>query len=165
MNTASLQRAPTFVLKAILVLIGLGVLALCMFAFPTIWVGADIEWSQLMGLLRLALVGIFASAIPFFIALSQAFKLLHLIDKNNAFSDEAVKALAVIKYCAIVFSALYMTIMPLAVGVAELDDAPGAVVIAFAIACSPLIVATFVAVVQRLLQSAVAMKAEQDFTV
>lgn len=165
MNALPLKRAPTLVLKAVLVLIGLGVLALCVFLFPNVWVGAPKEWPQVTHVLYPALIGLFASAIPFFIALFQAFTLLHLIDKNEAFSDRSVKALAAIKYCAIVFSALYMTAMPLAFVVADLDDAPGLVVIAFAVACSPLIVATFAAVVQRLVQSAVAMKAEHDFTI
>ena len=40
----------------------------------------------------------YVAAIPFFVALYQAFKLLSYIDKNQAFSELSVKALKKIKY-------------------------------------------------------------------
>src|SRR4026207_975589 len=43
----------------------------------------------------------YAAAIPFFVALYWAFKLLGYIGKNKVFSLGSVKALRTIKYCAI----------------------------------------------------------------
>jgi hypothetical protein len=111
------------------------------------------------------LIGLYATVIPFFFALYQAFRLLHNIDKNHAFSEASIKALRNIKYCAIVMSVLYWTCMPLVFVFADLDDAPGAVLIGAALASSPLIVATFVAVLQKLVQNALDMKLENDLTV
>jgi cytochrome bd-type quinol oxidase subunit 2 len=49
---------------------------------------------------------VYASLIPFFIALYQAFKLLEYIGQNKAFSLNSVRTLRSIKYCAIVMSIL-----------------------------------------------------------
>ena len=58
------------------------------------------------------LIVMYVSAIPFYIALYQAFKLLSYIDKNQAFSELSVKALKKIKNCAITISGLYVVILP-----------------------------------------------------
>ncbi len=159
------KRASTFVLKAVIVVIGLGVLTMCVFLFP--WL-----YAQLMKappgfgfVINSALVGFFATPVPFFIALYQAFRLLQNIDGNNAFSELSVEALRLIRYCAIAMSVLYAACMPLVYVFAELDDAPGVILIGAAITVAPLVVATFAAVLQKLIQSAVDMKSEQDLTV
>ena len=48
---------------------------------------------------------------------------------------------------------------------AELDDAPGLGVIALAFVCMPLVIATFAAVLEKLLQNAIDIKSENDLTV
>ena len=60
---------------------------------------------------------------------------------------------------------LYLSGMPVVYAEAQIEDAPGLVIIGFAIASIPLVVATFVAVLQRLLQEALEIKSENDFTV
>ena len=67
----------------------------------------------------------YVSAIPFYVALYQAFKLLSYIDKNQAFSELSVRALKNIKICAITISGLYVVVMPFVFIIAEIDDAPG----------------------------------------
>ncbi|MDD4319568.1 MAG: DUF2975 domain-containing protein [Candidatus Peribacteraceae bacterium] len=112
-----------------------------------------------------ALIGFFATALPFFFALYQAFKLLHYIDTNNAFSASSVLALRTIKYCAIAMSILYATGLPMLFIIAELDDAPGLGAMGLAIVFAPLVVATFAAVLQKLVRNALDMKLELDVTV
>ena len=53
---------------------------------------------------------------------------------------------------------LYLGGVPLLFPIADADDAPGLVVIGFAIACVPIIVAVFAAVLQKLVQGVVDMK-------
>lgn len=162
----TIKRASTLFLKAVLVVIGIAVLALTIFAFANIWVGAAAEWPDFTYVIYPGLLGIFLTVIPFLFALFQAFKLLQYIDKNNAFSDLSIKALRYIKYSAVTMTVLYMVaIMPIAFIVAHLDDAPGAVPIAAAFACTPLVVATFAAVLQKLIQSGLDLKSENDLTV
>jgi len=134
------------------------VLALCIFALPSAWKGGSAEFPTASRSVFLIVIGLYVTAIPFFIALWQALKLLQLIDTNKAFSDLSVAALKKIKYCAIVIGVLYLGGVPLLFPIADADDAPGLVVIGFAIACVPIIVAVFAAVLQKLVQGVVDMK-------
>ena len=160
-----MKQPSTLFLKAVLVLIGLAVLTFCIFAIPAIANGIGIEFPSIAPLRHAILVGLWATAVPFFIALYQAFKLLSYIDKNIAFSDLSVKALRNIKYAAIAMSGLYMLGMPVVFMIAEADDAPGAVLFGLLFACSPIVIAVFAAVLQKLVKSAIEIKSENDLTV
>jgi biotin transporter BioY len=113
----------------------------------------------------LVFIDLYATAIPFYFALYQAFKLLIYIDKNTAFSELSVKALKNIKYCAIAISILYVLGMPLFYLIAELDDAPGIILIGMVIIFASMVVAVFAAVLQKLLKNAIDIKSENDLTV
>jgi hypothetical protein len=110
-------------------------------------------------------IGMYISVIPFFVALYQAFKLLSYIDKSLAFSDFSVKALQKIKFCAMTMSGVYIVILPFVFLVAELDDAPGRVIVGMVPIFAPMVIAVFAAVLQRLLQEAITIKHENDLTV
>lgn len=138
---------------------GLAVLAFCVVALP-----AGIM-SDKTGYFRPILIGMYLPAIPFFIALYQAFKLLTYIDMNKAFSDLSVKALKNIKYCGIAISALYAAGMPYIFYAMERDDAPGGILIALVIIGASIVVAVFAAVLQKLLQNGMDIKSENDLTV
>ena len=154
-----MKRGSTFFLRGVIFLIGMGVLALCIFWLPRVigsfsWGGYDP-----------ILIGLYVSAIPFFIALYQALKLLSYIDMNKAFSELSVQALRNIKYCAIIISALFATGMPYIFYIADQDDAPGVVAIGLVIIFASMVIATFAAVLQKLVQNAVDKKSENDLTV
>lgn len=165
MKIPSPKRASTFFLKTVLLVIALIVSASCIFSFPDIWINFGKNFPEFFSIIKIGIIGIYATLIPFLFALYQAFILLQNIDNNNAFSASSIHALLKIKYSAIVMSVLYATALPLAYVVAEIDDAPGLIVISTAFACSPLIVATFAAVLQKLVQNALDMKTENDLTV
>ena|SRR3989344_1134980 len=160
-----MKQASTLFLKAILIIMGGILLALCIFAIPSISKGVGIEWPELAHLKYPILIGGYMTAIPFFIALYQAFKLLTYIDKNTAFSATSVKALRYIKYCGITMSVLYLASMPILFQIADADDAPGVVGFGMLFAIAPTVVAVFAAVLQKLLQSAIDIKSESDLTV
>ena len=164
MTDVVIKRVSTLFLKAVILLIGAGVAVLCAYGFPGMF--RELRDEPLPAVvIYVGLFGFYATAIPFFGALSRAFALLRLIDANEAFSEASVRALKAIKHCAVAMSALYATALPLAYGFAEQDDAPGLILLSTAVACAPLIVATFAAVLEKLIRSAVEMKAEHDFTV
>lgn len=106
-----------------------------------------------------------ATAIPYYFALYQTFKLLNYIDKNNAFSELSVQALKNIKYSALAISVLYVLGMPLFYLVAERDDAPGIIIIGMIMIFASMVIAVFAAVLQRLLKDAIDIKSENDLTV
>jgi hypothetical protein len=154
-----MNRGSTLFLKSVIVLIGLAVLGLCVFVLPSL-IGTDRT-----GYYRPILIGMYVPAIPFFIALYQAIKLLNFIDKNKVFSEVSVKALKYIKYCAFAIGALYSMGMPYIYYAADRDDAPGVVAIGLVIIFASVVIAVAAAVFQRLLQNAVDLKSENDLTV
>lgn len=154
-----MKRGSTLFLRAVIGLIGLVILALCLIAIPRVIGPFD------MGGYDPILLGLYVPAVPFFFALFQTFKLLNLIDKNEAFSELSVKTLNNIKYCAIIISGLYVLGMPYIFRVADQDDAPGVVAIGLIIIIASIVIATFAAVLQRLLRDALDIKKENELTV
>lgn len=155
------MRKSTLFLRFIIVLIGLVVLALCVFALPSMWKGGSEEFPTAGYALFLIMIGMYATAIPFYFALWQAFKLLGYIDQDRAFSVLSVEALKKIEYSAIIIAVLYVGGVPLLFPVAQADDAPGLVVFGMVTACAPITVAVFTAVLQGLLQDAIDIKSEK----
>ncbi|OAH59224.1 MULTISPECIES: DUF2975 domain-containing protein [Bacillaceae] len=160
-----MKRGTTLFLKIAVILIGIPVLALCIFLVPEIANFAAELYPDIAYMKYLVLIDLYAAAIPFYIALYQAFKLLSYIDKNKAFSDLSVKALKTIKYCAITISILYVVGMPLFFLMGDKDDAPGIIVIGLVIIFASMVIAVFAAVLQRLLKEAIDIKAENDLIV
>ncbi|MEH7085153.1 DUF2975 domain-containing protein, partial [Neobacillus drentensis] len=117
-----MKRGSTLFLKMAVFLMGVPVLALCIFGMP--WLAKNPVNPDYDHILYPIVIGMYVSVIPFFAALYQAFKLLSYIDKNQAFSELSVKALKKIKFCAMVISGVYVIILPFVYLVAELDDAP-----------------------------------------
>jgi len=159
------KKGSTWFLRIVISLMGLIALAVAIFALPSMYKGIPNEYSVSVNFLRLFIAGLYLSLIPFFIALVQSLKLLSYIDKNTAFSEKSVSALKTIKYCGIAVSVFYASCVPLLFQVAELDDAPGLGLMALAFVCVPLVVTTFAAVLEKLLQNAINIKSENDLTV
>jgi hypothetical protein len=152
------MKRETLFLKLVVVVMGLVPL---LFMAATI---RDLIYGDLDGY-SFIVAGIYVSAIPFWLALYQALKLLGFIDKNEAFSVLSVSTLKYIKYCALTISGLYMTGLPLLFDVADKDDSPGVLAIGLVIIGASFIIAMFAAVLQKLLQNAIDIKSENDLTV
>ncbi|MFD6443083.1 DUF2975 domain-containing protein [Peribacillus sp. NPDC060186] len=160
-----MKLGTTLFLKIAVILIGIPVLALCIFVVPEIANFAAELYPDMTYLKYLVLIDLYASAIPFYFALYQAFKLLSYIDKNKAFSELSVRALKTIKNCAITIRVLYVAGMPLFYLMAEMDDAPGIILIGMVVIFASMVIAVFAAVLQRLLQEAIDIKSENDLIV
>ncbi|NOU75340.1 DUF2975 domain-containing protein [Paenibacillus sp. LMG 31458] len=159
------MKRETLFLKVVVFLIGIPILALCIFLVPEIAKFAAELYPDHTYMKYLVLVDLYATAIPFYFALYQAFKLLSYIDKNKAFSELSVQVLKNIKYCAITISILYVVGMPLFYLIAEKDDAPGIIVIGMVMIFASLVIAVFAAILQKLLKNAIDIKSENDLTV
>ncbi|WP_074600383.1 DUF2975 domain-containing protein [Sediminibacillus halophilus] len=160
-----MKRGTTLFLRTAVILIGIPVLALCIFVVPEIGNFIAELYPEMAYLKYLVWIDLYATAIPFYFALYQAFKLLSYIDKSKAFSELSVKALKKITYCAVTISAFYVVGMPLFYLMAEADDAPGIILIGMLVIFAALVIAVFAAVLQRLLQEAIHIKSENDLTV
>lgn len=158
-----MKRGSTLILRGVVILIGLIVLAVCVFVLPRLIgselkPGADFDYGPIF-------LGMYLPAVPFFLGLYQALKLLRYIDHDEAFSQGSVNALKVMKYCAYIISGLYAAGMPYIFYVADRDDAPGVAAIGFVIIGASFVMATAAAVFQKLFQNAVDIKSENDLTV
>lgn len=160
-----MEKVTTMFLKIAVILLGVPVLALCIFLVPELANVAAQLLPEFDFINYFVFIALDASAIPFYFALYQAFKLLRYIDKNQAFSDLSVKALKKIKYCAITISILHVLVLPLFYVFAELDDAPGVIFVGLIVPFASMVIAVFAAVLQKLLQEAITIKTENDLTV
>jgi len=108
----------------------------------------------------------YTASIAFFVALYQAFKLLGYAGRSEIFSQRSVKALRTIKYCAI-------SIVGFLLGAEAYffivrrgkDDIAGGVMMGLFLIFVSVVVATAAAVFEKILQSAVELKSENDLTV
>ncbi|MCG6795934.1 DUF2975 domain-containing protein [Geobacillus sp. YHL] len=159
------MKRETLFLKAALVLIGLPVLALCIFFVPVLGNVAVKLMPGFPSIKYFVFVVFDASALPFYFALYQAFRLLVYIDRNDAFSEASVKALRTIKRCAVAISVLHLLALPLFYLYAEKDDAPGVIFVGLIVPFASLVIAVFAAVLQKLLQQAIEIKQENELTI
>ena len=158
-----MKRSSTIFLQVVLVLIGIGALALLLWEPHIEGVNAHAAFFEVYLDPFIALV--YIGSIPFFMALYQAFKLLAFVGQDKTFSRASVHALRTIKYCAIAIIGF--------VAVEELfillnhgsDDPAGGIFMGVLITFGSIVIATAAAMFERILQSAVEIKSENDLTV
>lgn len=160
-----MKRSSTIFLQIVIVLIGIGVLALMLWephlegrnAHATVF---EIYFQDPF------LAYAYTASIAFFVALYQAFRLLGYIRASQAFSPRSVQALRTIKYCA-------MILVVFIVGAEAFffivqrgkEDIAGGVMIGLVMLFVSTVAATAAAVFERLLQRAVEIKSENDLTI
>ncbi len=154
----AIKTISTWYLRASLALAGLFVLFICGLMFPAFTDSRNYEFIPLVSV-------IYLSALAFYIAEYQTLKILRYIDHNTAFSWRSIKALQSIKYCATSVSVLFIFGMYFFYRLAEAEDAPGVLALALIFAFAASAIAVFTTVLQKVLQSAIALKSEVDLTV
>lgn len=161
-----MKKVSILFLQAVVILIGIGILALMLWE-------PHIEGRNLHATLFEVyfkdpfLIYAYTASVSFFVGLYQVFKLLGYIGKNNVFSQNSVKALRTIKYCAIVLivfilgAEAYFFIVQSGKG----EDIAGGVAMGFFMIFISVTIATSAALFEKILQNAVDMKSENDLTI
>lgn len=165
MKGLRMKRKSTLFLRAAVTIIGLGVLALCIFLLPLMWTHAYDEYPHNGYAVRAVVTAMYAAAIPFYIGIYKGWRILDAVDKNQAFSMQPVKALRIIAYCAGGISFIYILSLPFFYIWTQNVDAPGLMVIGMFLVGMPLIISVAAGLLQRLLAEAVTIKSENDLTV
>jgi hypothetical protein len=159
------RRSATTFLQIVVVLVGAGALALMLWephlegrnAHATVF---EIYFKDPF------LAYAYTASIAFFAALYQAFTLLGYIGRNKVFSPESVRALRIIKYCALILvAAIVGALAYIFIAVRGKDDIAGGVAMGVVLIFVSAVVGTAAAVFERLLQAAVDIKSEHDLTV
>jgi hypothetical protein len=159
-----MKRSSTIFLQIVIVLIGIGALALLLWEPQIEGVNAHATNFEIYfkdPFLALVYIG----SIPFFVALYQAFKVLGYAGQNKIFSQAAVNALRNIKYCALAIIG-FVVVEEISILLNHgSDDATGGVFMGVLITFGSIVIATAAAMFERILQNAVDIKAENDLTV
>jgi hypothetical protein len=163
LKTPLMKRSSTGFLQIVIVLIGIGALALMLWephlegrnAHATVF---EVYFKD--PFLAYAYIG----SIPFFVALYQGFKVLGYAGQNKVFSQAAVKALRTIKLCAIALVG-FVAVGEIFIMMGDSDDRAGGVFMGVLITFGSIVIATAAATFEWILQNAVDMKSENDLTV
>ena len=158
-----LKKSATIFLQVVIVLIGIGVLAVMLWepniegrnAYATLF---EVYFKDPF------LAYAYIASTPFFVALYQAFKVLGYAGQNTVFSPAAMKALRTIKYCAIALIG-FVAVGEIFIMLGNSDDRAGGVFMGILITLGSVGIATAAAMFERALQNAVAIKSENNFTV
>ncbi len=158
-----MKRSSTVFLQVIIALIGIGALVLLLWEphLEGVNVGKAFFAVYLDPFIALVYIG----AIPFFVALYQAAQILQYARHNNVFSLEAVRALRRIKYCALIIIGFVVAEEIFIMLTNGNDDATGAFMMGVFITFGSIVIAAAAALFERMLQSAVDLKSENDLTV
>jgi hypothetical protein len=160
-----MKKSSTVFLQVVILLIGIGALALLLWEPHIEGRNAHASLFQIY-FNDPFLAYAYIASIAFFVALYQAFKLLGYVGRGDVFSQRSVKALRTIKYCS-------MSLVGFLLGAEAYfflvqrgkDDIAGGVMMGLFLIFVSVVVATAAAVSERTLQSAVELKSENDLTV
>jgi hypothetical protein len=158
-----MKRGSTTFLQVVIVLIGIGALALLLWephiegrnAHATLF---EIYFKDPF------LAYAYLASIAFFVALYHAFMVLGYIGQNKAFSQPTVKALRTIKFCALAIIG-FVAGGELFIMLGDSDDRAGGVFMGILITFGSIVIATATAMFERIVQNAVDIKSENDLTV
>src|SRR4249920_3512551 len=136
----TMKRSSTIFLQVVVVLIGIGALAIMLWephiegrnAHATLF---EIYFKDPF------LAYAYIASIPFFVALFQAFKVLGYAGQNKTFSQPAVKALRTIKYCAMSIIG-FVAVGEVFIMLHNSDDRAGGVFMGILITFGSIVIAT-----------------------
>jgi hypothetical protein len=160
-----MKRGSTIFLQAVILLLGVGVFALLLWE-PNLE-GRNVNSTLFEIYFKDPFLAyIYLAFVPFFVGLYQAFRILGYARRDEIFSQRCVRALRIIKYCAIT-TALFIVGAEayIFIFVRGTDDVAGGVMMGAFIIFVSAVIATAAAVFERILQNAVDMKSENDLTV
>ncbi|HGM6509487.1 TPA: DUF2975 domain-containing protein [Pseudomonas aeruginosa] len=140
-------------LQVVIVLIGMGALAVMLWA-PHLE-GRNVHASLFQVYFNDPLLACaYIASVPFFVALYQAFILLGHIGRNKVFLPDSVRALRIIKYCAMSLVALLLAaVIYFLIVVRGQDDIAGGVAISIFLIFVSTVVAAAASVLETTLQN------------
>lgn len=104
-----MQKLNSIVLRTMIFSTGIVILLLCIFVLPkmaqeTAQLNPEVAYLQYP-----ILLGMYATAIPFFYALYETLNMIKIAERESMFSNRIVHGLNAIKYCAYIIITLYVT--------------------------------------------------------
>lgn len=163
-----MKKSLTIGIRGIVYLMALAVITVCAILLPELAREEAVGKANPPTALPF-LIGAWVLSIPIFIALYQTLKLVSLIGENKAFSNQSVRALQTIKYCSMAFGILIVigatTVIILTRSADPTEDVTPIFTLGFIFTFVSSVVATFLAVLRKILMDAIKIKSENDLTV
>ena len=160
-----MKRGSTIFLQIIILLLGAGVLVFLLWE-PNLE-GRNVNATLFEVYFKDPFLAyLYLAFVPFFVGLYQGFKLLGYAGRNEIFSERSVRALRIIKYCALTTAIFILGAEAyIFIFVRGTDDVAGGVMMGVFVILMCAVVGTAAAVFERVLQNAVDIKSENDLTV
>jgi hypothetical protein len=153
-----MNRGASLLLRAVLVLLGIGALAFLLWE-PHIE-GRNAHATPFEIYFKDPFLAYaYVASIPFFVGLYQGFKVLGYAGRNEAFSPSAMRSLRTIKYCAIAVIG-FVVVGEVFIMSNTSDDRAGGVFMGILIAFASIVVAAAMALLERSVQNTMALKSE-----
>jgi hypothetical protein len=160
-----MKKSSTIFLQVVIVLIGIGALALMLWEPHIEGRNAHATFFQIY-FNDPFLAYAYIASIPFFVALYQAFKVLGYVRQTKTFSQATVKALRTIKYCAIaIIGFVAVSVIFIYPMFGDKDDRKAGVFMRIVITFTSIVIATAAVMFEQILQDAADIKSENDLTV
>ena len=103
-----MKKFITYVLSGLLILIGFIIFLMCSFVLPSISDDVVRHSPEITHLQYPILLGMYATAIPFFYAIYATIKIIFTAEKESIYAEEIKGYLTQISYCAAVIILLYI---------------------------------------------------------
>lgn len=160
-----MKHISTLFLQAVIVLIGLGTLALMLWE-PQLE-GRNVHATLFEIYFKDPFLAYaYIASVSFFVVLYKAFRLLGYVRQNRVFTTESVKALRTIKFCAIILVAFILGAEAYFFIVQRgTDDIAGGVAMGLFMIFISVVIGATAAVFEKILRNAVEMKSENDLTI
>lgn len=153
---SDLMKFRSLILKLILLIISLGVIAVGAIPLPAMIHGLLTTAPHHLRFVGwLLIIGLYGVIISFLSAVFFAFRLLRLIDRQSVFNTKAVSAITAAKWSCTVMFVSALLWLPFIYSVVQQEDAPGLMLMGLVLIMVPLVIAVFLAIIQRIWQAAV----------
>lgn len=150
-------------LRAVLVILGVGILGFAVFYLPYFAELAAAYYEDLAFLKTPILIFVYISAVPFYIALFQGYKICNTIVNNNPFSTGNLKSFKIASFSALAVSVMYFA----GTGVFAIlkVERPILYIVFVLIGVCALVFTLLCEVLNQLLSKAIELREENDLTV
>jgi hypothetical protein len=160
-----MKRGSTIFLQAVILLLGVGVFAFLLWE-PNLE-GRNVNATLFEVYFKDPFLAyLYLAFVPFFVGLYQGFKILGCARRDEIFRQHSVRALRIIKYCALTTATFILGAEAyLFIFIRGKDDIAGGAMMGLFVIVVSAITATAAAVFERILQNAVDIKSENDLIV
>lgn len=157
-----MNRSSTLFLRLVISLMAIAALAICGLGMPRMVADEVSRHPDSTGVPYTIMVCAYLLCIPFFTALYHGFRVLNLIDRDKTFSNATAASLRLIRYCALIIGAAFLSgiiaLRILSAGTGE--DAAGPTMIALVIMFFCLTVIAGSVVLEKQVQKAIDLNTE-----